>query len=84
MTTNKKTNFVTDKSCFIIMPFGGLFDSYKNDIYVPAINNAGLIPTRADDLYRSGNIVNDIWNFTKKADVILADLTNKNPNVFMN
>jgi len=82
MTTKKKNNIVTKKNCFIIMPFGGWFDNYNEDIYIPAINDAGLKPTRADDLYRPGNIVNDIWNYTKKADVILADLTSKNPNVF--
>jgi len=73
---NKKPN------CFIIMPFGGWFDSYYKEVYVPAIEKAGFIAKRADDLYRPGNIVNDIWNYTKEADVILADLTNKNPNVF--
>lgn len=33
-------------------------------------------------MYRLGNIVNDIWAYTKEATVLLADLTNKNPNVF--
>ncbi len=68
--------------CFIIMPFGGWFDQYYVDIYSTAIVNAGLVPRRADDLYRPGNIVNDIWNSTKNAKIILADLTGKNPNVF--
>ncbi len=68
--------------CFIIMPFGGWFDQYYSDIYMPAIENAGFEPKRADDLYRPGNIVNDIWTYTKEASVVLADLTNKNPNVF--
>ena len=69
-------------NCFVIMPFGGWFDKYYSEIYKPAIENAGLESKRADDLYRPGNIVNDIWNYTKDAKVILADLTNKNPNVF--
>ncbi|HEX6983461.1 MAG TPA: hypothetical protein VF181_11950 [Balneolaceae bacterium] len=69
-------------NCFIIMPFSGWFDKYYTDIYKPAINEAGFTSKRADDLYRPGNIVNDIWSYTKNAEVILADLTNKNPNVF--
>lgn len=68
--------------CFVIMPFGGWFDNYYEDIYIPAIENAGFDAKRADDLYRPGNIVNDIWNYTKESTVVLADLTNKNPNVF--
>ena len=69
-------------NCFVIMPFGGWFDNYYNDIYIPAIEAAGFEAKRADDLYRPGNIVNDIWKYTKEATVILADLTSKNPNVF--
>lgn len=68
--------------CFIIMPFGGWFDKYNLEIYIPAIEAAGFDAKRADDLYRPGNIVNDIWTYTKEATVLLADLTNKNPNVF--
>ena len=68
--------------CFTIMPFGGLFDSYYLEVYVPAIEAAGFVARRADDLYRPGNIVNDIWTYTKEATVLLADLTDKNPNVF--
>lgn len=68
--------------CITIMPFGGWFDTYYEDVFCPGIKDAGLIPRRADDIYRPGTIVHDIWNLTKKAKVVLADLTGKNPNVF--
>jgi hypothetical protein len=68
-------------SCFTIMPFGGHFDSYYSKIYCQAIRNCNLEPRRVDDLFRSSSIVRDIWDLTKKAKVILADLTGKNPNV---
>jgi hypothetical protein len=68
--------------CFTIMPFGGWLDDYYAEIYVPAIKAAGLEPHRADDLFRPSTIVNDIWDYTKKSRVLLADLTGKNPNVF--
>lgn len=68
--------------CFVIMPFGGYFDQYYNDIYCTAITRSGMTPKRADDLYRPSNIVQDIWGYTKKAKIILADLSTKNPNVF--
>ena len=76
MKNNKKD------SCFVIMPFGGWFDDYYEKIYCPAIKSAGLTPTRSDDLYRSSSIVQDIWNYTQNAKIILAELTDKNPNVF--
>jgi len=71
-----------ENSCFTIMPFGERFDSYFEMVYKPAIIEAGLFPTRADDLYRPGPIISDIWMYTQKAKVVLADLAGKNPNVF--
>jgi hypothetical protein len=68
--------------CFTIMPFGGWFDTYYETIFLPAIEDAGLEPHRADDLYRPSTITQDIWTYTKRAKLILADLTGKNPNVF--
>ncbi len=64
------------------MPFGGWLDDYYTSIYCPAIEDAGLEPHRADDLFTPSTITTDIWSYTKKAKVLLADLTGKNPNVF--
>lgn len=70
------------ESCFTIMPFGGWFDSYYETVYVPAIEAAGLVPCRADDLYRPSTIIHDIWAYTQSAKLVLADLSGKNANVF--
>jgi hypothetical protein len=83
MAKKKSAPKVADKDvCFVIMPFGGWLDSYYQDIYFPAIKAAGLDPHRADDLFRPSTIVNDIWAYTKRARLVLADLSGKNPNVF--
>jgi hypothetical protein len=76
-----KTPAPKDK-CFVISPFGGWHDDYYTEIFCPAIKSAGLSPARADDLFRSSNIVHDIWHLVLSSRVLLADLTNKNPNVF--
>lgn len=68
--------------CFVIMPFGGWLDDYYKAIYKPAIEAVGLDPHRADDLFRPSTIVNDIWTYTRRAKLLVADLTGKNPNVF--
>ncbi|UCH95687.1 MAG: hypothetical protein JSV88_02260, partial [Candidatus Aminicenantes bacterium] len=85
-TVNKKDEPIHEGNskdiCFIIMPFGGWFDTYYESIYIPAIKSAGLEPKRADNLYRPSTIVNDIWTYTKKAKIVLADLSERNPNVF--
>lgn len=64
------------------MPFGGWFDDYYLRVFKPAIEDAGMEPHRADDLFRPGSITNDIWAYTRRAKIVLADLTERNPNVF--
>lgn len=69
-------------TCFVMTPFGGWFDRYYQEVYVPAIKEAGLEPVRADELFSTGSVVEQIWEQITKAKVLLADLTDKNPNVF--
>lgn len=78
----KKSPASKNGTCFVIMPFGGYFDTYFEDIYVPAVDAAGLSPRRADDIFRPSPIINDIWQLTRESKVVLADLSKKNPNVF--
>jgi hypothetical protein len=70
------------ETCFVMMPFGNWFDKYYQDIYVPAIQESGFEPVRADELFSSGSVVEQIWEQIKKARVLLADLTDRNANVF--
>lgn len=69
-------------TCFVMMPFGEWFDRYYQDIYVPAIKDAGFEPVRADELFTTGSVVEQIWEQIEKAKLLLADLSGKNPNVF--
>ncbi|MBM3319243.1 MAG: hypothetical protein FJY73_01005 [Candidatus Eisenbacteria bacterium] len=69
-------------SCFVMMPFGEWFDKYYQQIYVPAIRAAGFEPVRADELFNTGTVVEQIWEQIGKSTVLLADLTGKNANVF--
>ena len=54
----------------------------NKEVYIPAIKEAGFEPVRADELFSSGSVVEQIWEQIDKAKVLLADLTGKNPNVF--
>lgn len=69
-------------TCFVMMPFGPWFDRYYQEIYVPAIKEAGFEPVRADELFTTGSVVEQIWEQIEKAKLLLADLSGKNPNVF--
>jgi len=70
------------ETCFVMMPFGVWFDQYYQEIYVPAIREAGFEPIRADELFSTGSVVEQIWEQIRKAKVLLADLTGRNANVF--
>ena len=69
-------------SCFVMMPFGGWFDRYYQDIYVAAVKAAGFELVRSDELFTTGSVVEQIWEQISKSTVLLADLSNKNANVF--
>lgn len=70
---------------FVIMPFANKFKEIYSDVIKPAMES-NLINGycyRVDDYdSSSGNITRDIVESIGKADVIIADLTSKNANVF--
>lgn len=69
-------------TCFVMMPFGEWFDRYYDEIYSSAVKEAGLEPVRADELFTTGTVVEQIWEQIRKSTVLLADLSDKNANVF--
>lgn len=73
-----------NKTCFVISPFGEPFDEYYEQIYKPAIESdesLELKAVRADEIYGAGAIINDIFTQIAVAELILCDVTGKNPNV---
>ena len=67
--------------CFVVMPFGGQFDEIYDQIYKPALQEVGLKPLRADDIYDNQPIIQDIKKSIQNATLILAEVTGRNPNV---
>jgi len=77
------------KQCFVIMPIGSEDDYAKyKDIYEcmikEAVEDAGLELQciRADEVSKSGAIIKDIIKRLYEADVVIADLSGLNANVF--
>ena len=52
-------------TCFVMMPFGSWFDRYYQEIYVPAIREAGFEPVRLE-LFHTGSVVEQIGNRSRK------------------
>jgi len=69
-------------TCFVLMPFTDRFTLYYEEIIKPAITHVGVQPLRGDSLFRPSPIMGDIWQMIQDADVVLAEMTGRNPNVF--
>jgi tetratricopeptide (TPR) repeat protein len=76
---------------FVVMPFGTKpaadgtiidFNRVYAELIRPALELAGLDPFRADQEVRAGDIRTDMFQELLLADLVLADLTIDNPNVW--
>lgn len=68
-------------ACFVVMPFHAVFNSEYEKVIRPAIEAAGLLSVRGDEIYARQAIVEDIWHSIRKARVVVAELSGRNPNV---
>ena len=64
------------------MPFGRRYDDYYTDIFKPALEVALYGVSRADDLFTPQPIMLDIQKSILEADLILCEMSERNPNVF--
>ena len=76
---------------FVVMPFGQKkgpdgrwidFNSIYQDLIKPALIEAGFEPFRADEESVSGDILTDMFQELLLADLVIADLSIDNANVF--
>ena len=72
------------KRCFMVMPFGrdDLTVVYEDFIKPVAEEQCGLEMEKGDDIFGSNPIMDDILNSIQRSDMVIADLTGKNANVF--
>jgi hypothetical protein len=79
----KSVSINPNDSCFVVMPFALPLGNHYSLIYEPAIRKAGLRPVRADDdIFTTGKIIDQVWAGINAAKVLVAELTDRNPNVF--
>ena len=69
--------------CFVIQPFdGNRFDKRYEDIFAPAIRNAGLEPYRVDRDPGASVLFEDIEGGIGSSQACLAEISLDNPNVW--
>ena len=70
-------------TCFVMQPFDqAVFDQRYEDIFVPAIKEAGLEPYRVDQDPKVSIPIQDIETGIRDAAICLAEITTDNPNVW--
>ncbi|MCU0481813.1 MAG: nucleoside 2-deoxyribosyltransferase, partial [Anaerolineae bacterium] len=72
---------------FMIMPFREDIDKLYTDIIVPTItsikkNGKSLLIQHGGNPYSPEDIIHDIWSMINACELIIADCTDLNPNVF--
>lgn len=69
---------------FIIMQIGDAdLDRVCDDALIPAIRDSGLTPRRVDRDNEGTLLKSEIVKFINEAEIIVADLTNERPNVYL-
>jgi len=71
------------KKAFVLMPFKEPYNSYYPAIFKPALEDAGYNDVlRADDVFTPRPIMLDIQRSIIETDLILCEMSERNPNVF--
>ena len=77
------------KECFVISPIGSeesdvreRADKLMKHIIEEALGEFDYTPIRADDITEPGSITSQVIQKTVDSELVIADLTNHNPNVF--
>jgi hypothetical protein len=68
-------------TCFVVMPFHKLFETEYQRVIRPAIEQLALKCKSGQAIYSEQTIVQDIWKFIRRARLVVAELTDRNPNV---
>lgn len=80
---NNNDFIINEQLVFVVCPFKDEFNAiYEDQIKAVVESEMSMQCIRADEIYSNGPIIEDIWRLINEARVIVADLTERNPNVF--
>ncbi len=68
--------------CFIMMKFGAPWSTAVAGTIREVCRQRGVVAIRGDDIFSPTDILDDIWQQIMEADFVIADLTERNTNVF--
>lgn len=69
-------------NAFIAMQFTSPYNEVYSDSIKPLVEEIGYESVRVDEISQPGIILNDIWRQLTEASVVIAEVTEANPNVY--
>jgi len=76
------TEPVVKSDIFVVMPFLKSLQPVYDDHIRSVAKKMNLTIARGDDFFTARSIISDIWNALNACNIIVADCTGRNPNVF--
>jgi hypothetical protein len=73
---------IEPRLCFVLMPFQARLAAAYSQVRQALKDQCGITCRRADEIQNPGRITADIWHGIHRARFLVADLTERNPNVF--
>jgi hypothetical protein len=73
---------INEIDIFVLMPFKDDFKPVYEDHIRNVSKNLNMKVKRADDFFSSTNIIDDVWSAIFSSKILIADCTDRNPNVF--
>jgi hypothetical protein len=70
------------RTAFVIMRFAPPFEHLFKDVIKPIANDCDIDAEKADDILGPGMIISDIIRRLQEADIVIADVTAENANVY--
>jgi hypothetical protein len=67
--------------CFLIMPFASELD-FVHRVINEVVNSYGIDCQRADEVFLSRPVMDDVKQLIAAADLVIVDFTGRNPNVY--
>ena len=68
---------------FVLMPFDSTFDDIYRFGIKETASSLGIVAERVNEQIYQEGILERIYRQIETADIVIADMTGKNPNVFM-
>lgn len=70
-----------NNACFYLGPFREPFNTIYKDHVVPPFKRAGMTISRADEIFSTDVVIEDVWKGVISSAFIIADVSGRNPNV---